>query len=74
MYPLPRIEDTLASLSGDTFFTTLDAQSGFYQIPMTTKSDMEKTAFRCERGTFEFTRLHVFHLALPMDLIASKYI
>ena len=57
VYPLPRIEDTLASLSGNKYFTTLDAQSGFHQIPMATKSDMEKTAFRCHRGTFEFTRL-----------------
>ena len=57
VYPLPRIEDTLASLSSNNFFTTLDAQSGFYQIPMASKEDMEKTAFRCHRGTFEFTRL-----------------
>ena len=45
VYPLPRIEDTLASLSGNKFFTTLDAQSGFYQIPMATKADMEKNCF-----------------------------
>jgi hypothetical protein len=33
-YPLPRIDGILDKLGPARFFTTLDAQSGYWQIPM----------------------------------------
>ena len=33
VYPLPKVDETLAQLSGATIFTHLDANSGFWQIP-----------------------------------------
>lgn len=43
-YPLPRIDECLDSLSGAKWFSTMDINSGFWQIEMTEK-DKEKTAF-----------------------------
>ena len=53
VYPIPRINDTLDSLSGSKFFSALDLASGYWQIPMdpTTK---EKSAFITKQGLFEF--------------------
>ena len=31
--PLPKVDDTLAQLTGAKVFTNLDANSGFWQIP-----------------------------------------
>jgi hypothetical protein len=47
--PLPNIEDLLDSLGGAKFFTTLDAASGYYQIPMSQDS-IEKTGFVTGHG------------------------
>ena len=33
-HPLPRVEETLAQLVGAQIFTRLDANSGFWQIPL----------------------------------------
>lgn len=45
--PLPRIDDTLEALHGSRWFSTLDLQSGYWQIPIREK-DKRKTAF-CTR-------------------------
>ena len=37
-YPLPAIEQILAQLSGATVFSILDANSGFWQIPLSVES------------------------------------
>ena len=52
-YPLPRIDATLDSLAGATYFTTLDLASGFWQVAVEEK-DKEKTAFSVPEGHFEF--------------------
>ena len=53
VYPLPRIDDSLAMLSKGIFFTTLDLWSGYWQIPLESKSK-EKTAFSTDSGLYEF--------------------
>ena len=52
-YPLPRIDDSLASLQNGKFFTTLDMFAGYWQIPMDERSK-ELTAFISEAGLFQF--------------------
>jgi hypothetical protein len=55
-YPLPRIDGIVDKLGPARFFTTLDAQSGYWQIPMHL-DDVHKTAFLTHRGLFEFLRM-----------------
>lgn len=52
-YPLPRIDDLLESLNRACFYTSLDLQSGFWQVPMAPE-DRHKTAFATRDGHFEF--------------------
>lgn len=52
-YPLPRIDDTLDTLSGATWFSTLDLQSGYWQVEIDEK-DKEKTAFSIGNGLWQF--------------------
>lgn len=60
VYPLPRIDESLAALQKGKYFTTLDLAAGYHQIPMQIES-IEKTAFITEGGLFEF-------LAMPFGL------
>lgn len=55
-YPIPEINEILANLGQNKFFTILDLKSGFHQIPLK-ESDIEKTAFSVNHGKYEFTRL-----------------
>ena len=43
-YFLPRIEETIDNLQGATWFSSLDLQAGYWQVPMA-EQDKEKTAF-----------------------------
>ena len=53
VYPLPRVDDMLDALGKADYFSVLDLQSGFWQIPLH-PDDMEKTAFSTTRGHYEF--------------------
>ena len=52
-YPLPRIDETLETLSGSVYFTTLDLASGYWQVQLQ-ETDKEKTAFSTPNGHYEF--------------------
>ena len=52
-YPIPRVDDTLDTLSGSTWFSTIDLKSGYWQVEMAPE-DKEKTAFCTQEGLFEF--------------------
>ena len=55
-YPLPRMDDCIDSLGDAAVFSTLDCNSGYWQIPMAEK-DMDKTAFVTHLGTFRYKRM-----------------
>ena len=55
-YPLPNIQDLLASFKGASVYSVLDLKSGYYQLPLN-PADREKTAFVCPFGLFEFNKL-----------------
>ena len=55
-YLIPNINDTLAQLGGNKWFSVIDLKSGFHQIPLRT-TDIEKTAFSINNGKYEFIRL-----------------
>lgn len=52
-YPLPRIDDTLDTLSGKSWFSTLDLKSGYWQVELG-PNDKEKTAFSTGKGLWQF--------------------
>lgn len=52
-YPLPHIRDVIDRMHGTQFWTTLDAASAYWSMPLN-ESDKEKTAFSVPRGKYEF--------------------
>ena len=52
-YPLPRVDDTLDTLAGSVWFTTLDLKSGYWQVEVAPE-DRAKTAFCTQEGLYEF--------------------
>ena len=56
-HALPRIEDTLDSLCGASWFSSLDLKSGYWQVELA-EQDKPKTAFTAgSLGFYEFNRL-----------------
>ena len=55
-YPLPRIEDCLDYLGGANIFSTLDLQSGYWQLEMK-EEDRPKTAFSTRTGHYEYVTM-----------------
>ena len=55
-HPLPKVDDTLAQLSGAKVFSKLDANSGFWQIPLAEKSHY-LTTFLTPFGRFCFNKM-----------------
>lgn len=56
VHPLPKVNNTLAKLSDAKFFSKLDANSGFWQIPVSPKSRL-LTTFITPFGHFCYNKL-----------------
>ncbi|GFX89646.1 retrovirus-related Pol polyprotein from transposon 17.6 [Trichonephila clavipes] len=52
-YLLPRIDDTLDTLASNTWVSTLDLKSGYWQVELH-PDDKEKTAFTTGQGLWQF--------------------
>ena len=59
-YPLPRIDDIIARLAKNKFFSKIDLANGYYQIKMH-RDSIKFTTFISEFGKHEY-------LAMPMGL------
>ncbi|GEM09729.1 retrotransposon polyprotein [Rhodotorula toruloides] len=55
-YPMPRIDQSLYSLKDSLFFSSMDANKGFHQIPMN-PAHTERTAFSTPFGQYEYLRM-----------------
>ena len=53
VHPLPKVDETLAELAGAKFFSKLDANSGFWQIPLSQSSRLLTTS----TGRYCFNKL-----------------
>jgi hypothetical protein len=53
-FPLPRFDDTLNTLAGAKWFSTLDLKSGYWQVDQHL-DNMDKTAFSSGQGVWELT-------------------
>ena len=53
---LPDCNEIFDKLGGNSYFSTLDMQKGYYQIKMSNESIL-KTAFTCSQGHYEFLRM-----------------
>ena len=55
-HPLPRIQESLDSIRGSKYFSSLDLKSAYNQIPVQ-ENDIHKTAFSTPLGLYEHTRM-----------------
>ena len=56
VHPIPKVDETLAQLAGATVFSKLDANSGFWQIPLDEESRL-LTTFITSFGRYCFNKL-----------------
>ena len=56
IFPIPEAGELFDTISGASYFSTLDMSSGYYQVPMN-EDDREKTAFSTKMGHFQFKRM-----------------
>ena len=55
-YPLPRMADRIESLRDARVFSTLDCNSGYWQIPVD-QGDRDETTFTTHCGTNRYKRM-----------------
>ena len=63
-HPLPKVDETLAQLAGAKTFSKLDANSGFWQIPLSQSSRL-LTTFITPMGRYSLTNCHSAFQARP---------
>src|SRR5215469_9786661 len=56
IYELPIFEETISTLYGSRYFTSLDLESGYWQVKVA-GADQEKTAFSTRSGSYCFRSL-----------------
>ena len=56
VHPIPKVDETLAQLAGAAVFSKLDANSGFWQIPLAEES-RPLTTFLTPEGRYWFNKL-----------------
>lgn len=79
-YPLPRMDDCIDFLDEATVLSMLDANAGYWQIPVAPE-DRDKTTFTCHEGTYRYIRLPfgltnapaTFQRAIDMILSGVKW-
>ena len=59
VHPLPKVDITLAQLTGAKLFTILDTNSGFWQVPLANTSRL-LTMFVTPYGCFCFNKLRIY--------------
>ena len=69
-HPIPRVDEILAQLAGATYFTKLDANSGFWQIPLSSESRL-LTTFLTPYGRYCFNKLP-FGISSAPELFQKK--
>ena len=55
-YPLPKMQDILRVLDNASYFSTIDLTDAFWSIKVRDE-DIEKTAFSCRHGLWEFVSM-----------------
>ena len=56
-YPLPRMQETMESMVGTRFFSTMDLKSGFWQVKMAKDSQQYTASTVGSMGVYEFLRM-----------------
>ena len=56
-FPLPRMQETMESMVGARFFSSMDLKSGFWQVPMSEKSRQYTVFTVGSLGVYEFLRM-----------------
>jgi len=51
-YPLPRIDTCLEPMGGAKWFSILDANSGYWQVPLKDEASKDRTSFVTHTGLF----------------------
>ena len=69
-HPIPGVDDTLAQLTGATVFSKVDANSGFWQIPLSEDSRL-LTTFITPHGRYCFNKLP-FGISSAPELFQSR--
>ena len=77
-YPLPRMDECIDSLGEANIFSTLDCNSGYWQVPLAER-DRPKSAFICHSGLYQYVRMPFGLTNAPatfqrtLDILLSPY-